>query len=92
MVELAITKNHKNCIEWPLGKDNKGYGAIFYQGKRYKAHRLAKILKDEIENPPPEVFACHKCDNRTCINPSHIYWGTAKTNKSDQTIYYKLQK
>lgn len=76
-----------HCVIWPYGKDSKGYGAIYYKGKRLKAHRAAKILMDNINEPPKEVFACHKCDNSLCVNPRHIYWGDAKTNIDDKYIF-----
>ena len=28
-------------------------------------------------------MVCHSCDNVKCLNPAHMYWGTAKTNAED---------
>jgi len=94
LIKQVSAQDNERCVEWAFGKDDKGYGAIFYRGKRYKAHRLSKMFADSLEDkePPRTVFACHRCDNRLCINPKHVYWGTAKSNKSDQTTYYYLNQ
>lgn len=86
---LQYLKNNKSdgCINWPFGKDSKGYGAVFYKGKRLKAHRVSRIIYEEIENPPKDVFACHKCDNTLCVNPRHIYFGDAYTNVLDRFTF-----
>ncbi len=92
LIMAAVKQNNERCLDWPLGQDSRGYGAIFYKGKRYKAHRLTRIIFDGIDEPPSDVFACHRCDNRLCYNPNHVYWGTAKTNKQDQYAYYNLKQ
>lgn len=86
---LKKLKNTKvdTCVNWPYGKDSKNYGAVFYKGKRIKAHRVARIIYDGIENPPKDVFACHKCDNSLCVNPRHIYFGDAQSNRIDMFTY-----
>lgn len=31
------------------------------------------------------IQLCHACHNGACCNPSHLYWGTPKENKQDET-------
>lgn len=73
----------EECWEWAGGKDDAGYGALRYQGRRTKAHRLAWELTHG--TLPPEVIVRHKvCDNPPCCNPSHLLTGSNKDNSNDR--------
>jgi hypothetical protein len=59
-----------------------GYGNISLAGKQYKPHRLvARLFLGFDLNS--DKFICHKCDNPSCINPMHLFIGTAKENTQD---------
>lgn len=69
------------CWVWTGALNKDGYGIFSYCGKTIRAHRLSYLFaKGAIKKG---LFICHKCDVRNCVNPSHLYEGTAKDNNRD---------
>jgi hypothetical protein len=73
------------CIEFAGPYNDKGYGEVRFErdGKRFKrrAHRVAYELRHG--SIPAGALICHRCHNRKCINPEHLYAGNAKSNYLD---------
>ena len=78
----AFSKDRLACWEWQGSKNRKGYGVIRIPGNRrlVSAHRLAYVLAN---GEPQKDMICHRCDNPACINPLHLYDGTASENLRD---------
>ena len=69
------------CRIWTGKVGGPGYPRIMIKRKHYSGHRLVARVWHGI--PQPGDYACHKCDNRRCLNPKHIYWGSQKDNMKD---------
>jgi len=70
------------CWEWRSTKQTYGYGILKIKGKMKGAHRLAWLFTNgEIPNG---LWVLHKCDNPSCVNPNHLFLGTARDNAQDR--------
>lgn len=78
----AISSSSSECIVWPYAIKNK-YPSFTIKGRKIQAHRF---VCEAAHGEPPEktLMACHGCGNCKCVNPGHLYWGTAKQNQDDR--------
>lgn len=76
-----ISINEGGCWLWHGNKNRAGYGEVSIRNNRWMVHRyMYTVFIGEI---PQGMHACHYCDVRNCINPSHLWLGTHKQNMAD---------
>jgi len=73
--------NSQGCRLWKGKPGIHGYGVAKIHGERYSAHRLS--YSTFIGSIPGGMDVLHHCDVRTCVNPDHLFLGTALTNMRD---------
>lgn len=79
-MQSFIPEPNSGCWLWEKTLNNKGYGLLQCGGFKGYAHRFAFLMfNGSLEGK----HVCHRCDMPSCVNPEHLFLGTASENMSD---------
>lgn len=77
-----VFPRHGHCWEWTRARVC-GYGSFKAIGE-FRAHRVSYRLF--VGDIPDGLLVLHKCDNRLCVRPNHLFLGTQQDNMTDMMV------
>ena len=72
-----------DCWIWQAARDADGYGMFWFNGRTQGAHKFSAEHLAGLDIPKGHCV-CHRCDNPSCVNPSHLFTASSADNTRDR--------
>lgn len=86
--KVVLAYEGDSCFPWPYGKDRKGYGQLWVDGK---THLVSRLVCEETHGAPPTRAhqAAHSCGrgHLGCVTKRHLSWKTPAENQADRLVH-----
>lgn len=68
------------CWKWLGSFTAAGYGQVWHEGRNWRAHKFSYCFLKEWIPKGSDIYLCHMCNNKWCVNPYHMLKGDAEIN------------
>ncbi len=80
---VDIGPGENDCWYWRGATTAARYGILSINRQLVRAHRVSYLLANG--SISADRYCLHRCDEPCCVNPKHLWIGTARDNARDMT-------